>query len=442
MARISRGNRNCKSSWLIAVSFVFALLLASAHAQTLTGKVKNGTSNQASVGDEVVLMSLSQGMTETGNTKTDGNGNFKLKLDDTKTPHLVKVTHQDVPYYHMVPPGTTSADVEVFDVSKKLDSIAVTADVLRLQAHDGQMQGIRIFAVNNTSTPPRTQMNDANFEFYLPDGAQIDQSMAMTANGQPISSGAIPQKEKNRYAIAYPLRPGETQFQVLYHQPYSGSTSIDPKLLYNSEHFVVLLPKSMQFTPNSGVKYQAMDDPRQPDAIVELASNAVSGQPLGFKISGTGTLATAGDDSEGPPRPAGGQSDSASASTSRPGGGLGPPIDAPDPLEKYRWFIIGGLAIVLAGGGIFIYERSHATAGVPDYVPSDIPLAASPAVAAPVPKTAGRTSMILEALKEEMFQLELEHKQGRISQSEYEKAKAALDQTLERAVKRGATLAG
>jgi hypothetical protein len=44
--------------------------------------------------------------------------------------------------------------------------------------------------------------------------------------------------------------------------------------------------------------------------------------------------------------------------------------------------------------------------------------------------------MLLDALKEELFQLEMEHKQGSISQEEYNKAKAALDQTLERALKR------
>jgi hypothetical protein len=47
--------------------------------------------------------------------------------------------------------------------------------------------------------------------------------------------------------------------------------------------------------------------------------------------------------------------------------------------------------------------------------------------------------MLLEALKEELFQLEVEHKQGSISQPEYERARAALDQTLERAIKRGAS---
>jgi len=44
--------------------------------------------------------------------------------------------------------------------------------------------------------------------------------------------------------------------------------------------------------------------------------------------------------------------------------------------------------------------------------------------------------MLLEALKEEIFQLEVDRKLGRVSAEEYEKAKAALDQTLERAIKR------
>jgi hypothetical protein len=48
------------------------------------------------------------------------------------------------------------------------------------------------------------------------------------------------------------------------------------------------------------------------------------------------------------------------------------------------------------------------------------------------------TSMLMEGIKEELFQLEVERKQGQISQAEYEKAKAALDQTLERALKREA----
>jgi len=401
-------------------------------AQTLTGTVTNATTNKAAANDEVVLLSLSQGMQESGRTTTDVKGSFTLKLDDSNGPHLIRVIHQGVTYHKMAPPGTTSVEVEVYDVAKKVEGIGVTADVMRLQAQDNQLQGIRLFAVDNRSNPPRTQMNDQNFEFYLPDGAEVDQSMAMTAGGQPINSSPVPQKEKNRYAFIFPLRPGETQFQVAFHLPYSGKASLNPKPLYGAQHFVVMLPKTMQFTAGQGTAFQAMNDPRQSDSTVQVASNTTVGQPLAFSISGTGTLAEAGDDTQGSPSPVGGGT--VAGRDSRPGGGLGPPIDAPDPLEKYRWFILGGFAIVLTAGGIYIAGRSK-TSGMPDFAPADAE--ALPARSVVQPKATDRSSMLMEALKEEIFQLEVEHKQGRISQQEYEKAKAALDQTLERAIKRG-----
>jgi hypothetical protein len=119
---------------------------------------------------------------------------------------------------------------------------------------------------------------------------------------------------------------------------------------------------------------------------------------------------------------------------SRPGGGLGPPIDAPDPLEKYRWYILGGFALVLAAGAVYITKRSRKTSLANS---SDIELPELPRPA--TPSASGRSGLLLEALKEELFELEVEHKQGHISQAEYEKAKAALDQTLERALKRVVT---
>ena len=405
------------------------LLSALASAQNLTGTVTNATTNKPASGDDVVLLSLMNGMQEAGRTQTDAKGSFTLKLD-AAGPHLVRVIHQGVTYHRMAPPGTTSVEIQVYDVAKKVAGIQVTADVMRYQAQGSELAGIRLFAVNNTSSPPRTQMNDQNFEFYLPQGAQVDQSMAQTAGGQPITTAPVPQKEKDRYAFIFPLRPGETQFQVSFHLPYSGQASINPRAIYGAQHFVVMLPKTMQFTAGQGAAFVAMNDPRQPDSTVQVVSNTSVGQPLDFSVSGTGTLADAGDDSAGAPTPAAG---AAAGRDSRPGGGLGPPIDAPDPLEKYRWYILGGFAIVLAGGAIFVTRRS--TTAVPQYAASEIEVMELPVAAKPAAKD--RSALLLDALKEELFQLEVEHKQGKISQPEYEKAKAALDQTLERALKRG-----
>ena len=96
------------------------LLLASvAAAQTLTGTVKNATTGKPAAGDEVVLLKLGQGMEEAGRTKTDAKGQFSFKLDDAQSPHLVRAIHQDVTYHRMAPPGTTSVELEVYDVGKK-----------------------------------------------------------------------------------------------------------------------------------------------------------------------------------------------------------------------------------------------------------------------------------------------------------------------------------
>ncbi len=426
-----------------AAILIFASLAA---AQTLTGTVKNSTTGKPAAGDEVVLLKLAQGMEEGGRNKTDSKGQFSFKLDDGQSPHLVRVIHQEVTYHRMAPPGTTSVEVEVYDVGKKIEGITVVADVMHIQAEQGQMMVIREFFVQNASKPPRTQMNERNLEFYVPNGAHIieDSASATTENGNPLKSAPVPEGEKNRYSFIFPLRPGQTRFEVAYQLPYSGSANLDPKSVYPLEHFVVMIPKTMQFTAAAtAAAFKSGTYPDEPNATMQVASNTTYGQNLAFKISGEGTLETG---QEGNGAQGGGGETTAQA---RPGGGLGPPIDAPDPLQRYRWWILGGFAAVLLLGGIYVASRQQSAARAlarqktsrpvamqeeDDYAPAE--LVATPAVR--TARSARPSSMLLEGLKEELFQLEVERKQGQISQAEYEKAKSALDQTLERALKREA----
>jgi hypothetical protein len=415
------------SVFILTICSLITPCTVGASALTLSGTVTNGTTNKPAAGDEVVLIKLAQGMEEAGHAKTDAKGKFSLTLEDDGQPHLIRVIHQDVTYHQMAPPGTNSADVQVFDVAKKVAGVAAVADLMYLQAQRGQLGVSRIFAVSNTSKPPRTQMNDQNFEFYLPEGAQIDSAQAQTAGGQWVDSQPLEQGEKGRFAFAFPLRPGQTEFQVSYHLPYSGKATVDPKLIYPLDHFVVIMPQAIQFSPAAQGIYEDKQPPSPPGAIAEVASKARPGQKLAFEISGNGVLQ---DDSsaaqgQGAPNVA-----ATPATDSRPGGGLGPPIDAPDPLEKYRWYLLGGFALLLMAGAAYIAGRSR-NVPIPNFA-SAVETSDREREGQPV----RRSSMLLEALKEEMFQLELDHKQGRIAQDEYDKAKSALDQTLERALKR------
>jgi hypothetical protein len=450
----SRSRRFCNGRIIIVLGLIL-LFSSLASAQTLTGTIKDSTTGKPAAGDEVVLLSLGQGMEEAGRTKTDARGNFSFKLDSPQGPHLVRVIHQEVTYHRMAPPGTTSVAVEVYDVGKKVEGIVVVADIMRFQASQGQLQVERTFAVNNNSKPPRTQMNEHNLEFYVPDGATVTEGQAMTAGGQPVKAAPVPEDNaKSRYAFLFPLRPGETRFSVVYTLPYTGSANIDPKSVYPLEHFVAIAPKTMEFSPAPGANYQVAPFPGQPDANVEVASSTRVGQPMAFKLSGEGTLAAPADE--------GGESGQGSSAQpeSRPGGGLGPPIDAPDPLQKYRWYILGGFALALVAGGVYVASRQQATSrtgrakrmALPSleedevYEAAEIPATreirtsearlseSRPQPAAP----RSSSSRLLEALKDEIFELEVEHKQGLISQQEYESAKSALDQTLQRALKREA----
>ncbi len=437
-------------------AFLFLTLFAA--AQTLTGTVTNATTNKPAVGDEIILINLTNGMDVAGSTKADAGGKYSFTLSGPAGPRLIRAIHQGVTYHQLARPGTNSVDINVYDVVPKVVGLSVTVDVLRFQTNNGTLQGVRTFAVNNNSTPPKTQMNDHNFEFFLPPNAKLEQVEARAPNGQPIAAESAPQKEKDRYSVQFPLRPGETQFQIAFTLPYSGKMTIDPKPIYPSEHFVVVVPKTMQFAAANAALFESVKDPTQGDNLMEVARQAKPGQALGFTLQGNGTiveLPEEGANGTQPEQPQAGQP-SPGTRDNRPGGGLGAPIDAPDALQKYRWPILFGFALLLAIGGWAVTKRQPVPSGTaassspasakthvnqPERVAGSKGSTPTPAMAMSmgnVPSTAAgaRPSMLLEALKEELFQLEVEKKQGKLSADEYEKARAALDQTLERALKR------
>jgi hypothetical protein len=216
----------------------------------------------------------------------------------------------------------------------------------------------------------------------------------------------------------------------------------------------------MQFKAANPPSFQSMQDPSQGDSQVEVARQTKPGQPLGFILTGNGVITESpGEIASGAARQQDQlqqqqqQPDQPQTRDNRPGGGLGVPIDAPDALQQYRWPILGAFAVLLAIGGWVVTKRQPVTsvaatsaakpgaasidygAAVHPTTPAAMPTATAPVTsAASTPPT--RSSMLLEALKEELFQLEVERKQGKITPADYEKARAALDQTLDRALKR------
>jgi len=404
-------------------------------ADSITGTVTNKTTNKPAAGDDVVLIRLAQGMQEATRTKTDAKGRFTLEVPASDNGiHLVRVTHDKANYFRPAPPGTQSVEVEVFNAAAKVKGVSSEAEVMRLQTDESgkALHVVENFFVKNESNPPLTQFSDRPFEFYLPDGAVVEGSAALAPGGMPVQASPVPLGEANHYAFIFPIRPGETRFQITYRLPYSGSLKFAPRVMMPTDTIAIMMPKSMTFKAGASAPYTPVTE--ETTAQTYVARNVQPSQTLDFTISGsgqmprdTGSAAAEGDGgaAEGPAQGGAGATAGPAASDTRPGGGLGVPLDPEgtnDPWAKYKWWILGGLGLVMAvGAGIMLKNGPAQTI--------------APMVAGGGAVTGGDS--LLAAMKDELFALETDKVQGRLTESEYVEQKAALEVVLRRALLRG-----
>ena len=416
-----------------AGALVMMVFSGLALADTISGTVTNRTTNKPSAGDDVVLIRLAQGMQELSRTKTDAKGNFKLEVPDQAL-HLVRVTHDKANYFRPAPAGTESVEIDVYNAAAKVKGVTSEADVMRLQtdASGKSLQVTENFFVKNDSNPPMTQFSDRAFEFYLPAGAVVEGSAALSPGGMPVQASPVPLGDPNHFAFVFPVRPGETRFQISYKLPYSGSMTFAPKPVMTTDTIAVMMPKSMKF--DSAAAYAAVTE--DTTAQTYVVRNVEPSQAVDFTVSGTGQLprdsqaAAGGADAQGGGGAEGGAAAGAgatgAAADTRPGGGLGTPLDPEgtnDPWSKYKWWILGGLGLALAIGAGVMLKGGGAM------VPAPAGIVAAPAAVG--------GSGLLGALKEELFALETDRLQGRLSEAEFAEQKAALEVVLRRALARG-----
>ena len=453
-----RSNQEKKNRALAGAALI--LLAAPAFAASITGTVTNRTTGKAAAGDDVTLIRLAQGMQEAGHSKTDAQGHYSLDVSDDGI-HLVRVTHDKANYFQPVQPGETTANVDVFSAAAKVPGVVSEAEVLHVQSDPSgnALTVVASFFVKNTSSPPRTQYSDRGFDFYLPQGAVVEGSVALGpgAMSMPVKSPPVPLGDPDHYAFLFPIRPcvgdaaadqncGETRFQVSYRLPYSGSLSISPRIAMPTETVAVMIPKSMTFKATGGATYAAATDELNAQAFV--ARNVQPGTPLGFTVSGTGQLPRETQQTQGQGAQQGGEQASgngggdlspAEASArqradTKPGVGLNNPLDSEGNLEpwaKYKWWILGGLGLALAAGaGIMMKGGGQA--------PAQRSAPVEPVGSAPATPMSGsaRASVLLQALKEELFAVETDKLAGNLSDTEYAEQRNALEVVLRRALAR------
>jgi hypothetical protein len=437
----------------LAIWVCCASLIAS--AGTLQGTVRNGTTGQPAAGVDVILIQLQGGMQPVGNTKTDAQGHFEFTHPQIGAgPMLVRAVYRGVNYHEPVPPGKTTADIQVFEPTDKAGTFAIPARAVILQPNGSDLLVGEEYSIENKTQPPMAYFHqNGSFVFALPDGAELSQVSAAGASGMPVVQGTI-DKGKGLEAIDFPFRPGESNVRVSYKVPYAGNeTKLRIASPYAVARLAVFAPPGVTVT-GDGFAPAGQEQGFNAYMRESVAANT----PLVVSVSGTAPMQSSSQGGgAGGGMPAGGAAGGAgsqdpSVNSRAEAGGDAATATAttiPARLDSLKWILVGGFAAIFALGFVYLLRRPQVVAA------TAVGTVAADAYETPVPKRAAKASSTsgpasaanvaaevdrevrgsLDELKDSLFRLELRRQAGSISEEDYARERERIDATLRNLVR-------
>jgi hypothetical protein len=406
----------------VVVTFAALLFTFSARAGVLHGTVKNGTSGKVAADIEVILIQLQGGMQPVANSKTDAQGQFSFDNPSVGVqPMLVRAIYKGINFHQPVPPGRSDVEVSIFEPSKDSKTISVASRIVFFQPSGANLTVAEEYSIQNTSQPPQAYFRpEGNFEFVIPDNAKLQQVAASGPTGMPVVQAPI-DKKKGKYAIAYALRPGQNIVRYSYEVPYPGnSASIKVATIYPEARLLVVASPTVQVSGDglqSGGQEQGMS--------VYGRENVPASNVMTVSVSGfAAPLQNAGSESS-----AGGR-DAPDAQAPAPAANI---QSIPGRLDVLKWPLIAGFVGIFALGAILLARKP--VPAVAGDMPAARPPADSVAASTPLGQVDAAVGTSLEALKDQLFRLELRRQAGTISEAEYAQERGRAEKVLRELVR-------
>ena len=412
--------------------------LAIAEAGTVRGTVMNGTTGKAAAGIELILIQLQGGMQEVAHSKSGAQGEFTFEHPGLGAqPMLVRAVYHGVNFNHAVPPGTATAQVDIYEPSKDAKTINVASHVVIFQPNGATLTVGEEYQIENKSQPPVAYFrSDGSFNFALPEKGQLQQVAAAGPAGMPVVQLPI-DKKNNHYSIAFAFRPGDNSVRYSYTLPYEGNAAtVKIATIYPGGRLLVVAPPSVQISGDGlapGGQEQGMS--------LYGRQDVPAGTLVAVSVSGTAPA---------PDANAGTEQGQQQGRDAQQGGGeaTGAGIQqVPGRLDVLKWPLIAGFLCVFALVAILLARKSVVAVAVPAPVEQDVAAAkqkkpkskAPSAPSAPAVPTNGAASLkeldvaigtSLDGLKERLFRLELRRQAGTISEEEYALERASTEKVL------------
>lgn len=417
--RILRGVAAAGAMWLASG--------AAAWAGTAHGTVINRTTGKPAANVELVLVDLQAGMAEVATGKSDAQGQWSFTNDALgRGPMLVRATYEGVTFNTALRPGKDTADIDVFEVSKDGKLLTVLSHVMIFQPHNEKLIGVEEYIVQNASNPPMAYFKtEGNFEFPTPEKATLQNVATVSSTGMSVNQAPI-EKGKGLTSIAYAFRPGQTSIRISYEMPYAGNTAtLKVPALYPGMKMLVVAPPGVTVT-GDGLSPAGQEQGMMLYGHEPLAAKGV----LSFSLSGQGEPIQADAGGQGQ-----GQGEMPQEGNSRTQADL---QAIPGRLDGLKWYILAGFAALFAIGGLLLSKKQVVVTPVEGEsvaAAMEAPIAVAAATtssksAAAVAAVNAQVSSSLDALKDEIFRLELRKQAGTISDEDYAQERAKVEKRL------------
>src|SRR5437879_13585952 len=128
--------RRCYSARLILLGALVLAPLAIAEAWTVHGTVVNGTTGKPAAGIDLTLVQLQGGMQEVAHSNSGAQGEFTFDNPALGAqPMLIRAMYHGVNFNRALPPGSTTAQVDIYESSNDAKTISVPSHVVIFQPH-------------------------------------------------------------------------------------------------------------------------------------------------------------------------------------------------------------------------------------------------------------------------------------------------------------------
>lgn len=196
---------------------VFCLPLAAA----IDGTIMNGTTGKPEPNVPVTLVKPGQGGMQTlGSTTSDATGKFAFANDKPGGgPQLLQANYKGVNYNKLLTPNipTRGVQLDVFESTASPAVARITQRMLVLEPTASQLAASETVIVQNDSKTTYNNEKLGALRFDVPAAAngQVRVS-AQGPGGMPLPRAAQKTSEADIYQVNFPIKPGESQFEINY----------------------------------------------------------------------------------------------------------------------------------------------------------------------------------------------------------------------------------